>query len=135
MGRRGRGHEQRCGLCNKDNAHKADQSCELLLSAESLTRDDETAEIASKDWVEKGQDGRFTQGQIQQAEIHAKYPKKARDTSCHKQPPNSAGSKGKVRHGFRVDSIRRAEEGGDGLADEEDLEWMHWFAMRPWGFE
>ena len=119
---------------NKDNAHQREETRHLLLLAERLSGNQQTARIARQDRREERQHRRLRQRQVQQAEVKTKDAEEAREAPRDEQADQVPRPEGEVADVGQV-AVGERGDGGDALAREEDLERVHGRAVGSARFE
>ena len=104
-----------------DDANEGQECGELLLPGEGLAGDEQRADVAGEDRGEESEDGRFCEGHVEKGEVQAENTKESEETPSNQEREEVTGPEWIIGN-VNIVAIREGEDGGEGLAREEDLE-------------
>jgi hypothetical protein len=99
-----------CWSGDNDDADEGQEGGQLLLSGKCFARYEQGADIAAQDRGEEGENGRFSEGQVEQGEIQAKNAEEPEDAAGDEQGEDITGSEGEMGN-VRVVTICKGKGG------------------------
>jgi hypothetical protein len=106
---------------NQHYAHQTQKPSSLLLPAECLALDQNTACVARQDRSEEGQNRRFGEREVQQGPVEAEDAEKAPNTADNEEAAYGGMPKGEVRD-TGVEAVEQREDNRYRHTREEDLD-------------